>query len=274
MPEVKRAMIEREHTELSVRRQCALIGLNRSSFYYQPGGESAYNLRLMRLLDEQYTRTPFYGWPRMTAWLRREGHEVNAKRVRRLMRVMGLQAIYPKPKTSTPAPGHKRYPYLLRGLKIIRPGQVWSTDITYVPMEHGFMYLVAVIDWFSRYVLAWQLSNTLDGHFCRVALRQALEQGTPDIFNTDQGAQFTAVEFTGILENANIRISMDGRGRALDNVFVERLWRTVKYENIYLRDYASVPELEVGLRDYFHFYNHERLHQSLDYHTPEEVHLA
>ena len=265
-------MIERGHPEFSVRRQCELIGLNRSSLYYQPVGESAYNLRLMRLLDEQYTRTPFYGWRRMTAQLRREGHVVNPKRVRRLMRLMGLQAIYPRRGTSTPAPGHKRYPYLLRGLKITHPGEVWSADITYVPLQHGFMYLVAVIDWFSRYVVAWQLSNTVDGLFCRVALRQALQQGTPDIFNTDQGAQFTAVEFTGILETARIRISMDGRGRALDNVFVERLWRTVKYENIYLVDYASVPELEVGLHAYFHFYNHERLHQSLGYRTPAEVH--
>ena len=267
-------MIERDHTQLSIRRQCELIGLNRSSFYYQPVGESAYNLMLMRLIDEQYTRTPFYGWPRITAWLRREGHPINPKRIRRLMRLMGLQAIYPKPRTSTPAPGHRKYPYLLRGLKITRPGQVWSTDITYVPMQHGFMYLVAIIDWFSRYVLAWQLSNTLDGLFCRVALRQALEQGTPEIFNTDQGAQFTALEFTDVLENADIRISMDGRGRALDNVFVERLWRTVKYENIYLRDYGSVPELDTGLHIYFQFYNHERLHQSLDYRTPAEVHFA
>jgi len=274
MVEAKRAMIERGHPELSVRRQCELIGLNRSSLYYQPMGESAYNLQLMRLLDEQYMRTPFYGWPRMTAWLRREGHAINPKRVRRLMALMGLQAIHPKRRTSIPAPGHKRYPYLLRGLKITHPFQVWSTDITYVPMQHGFMYLAAVIDWFSRYVLAWQLSNTLDGLFCRLALRQALEQGKPDIFNTDQGAQFTADEFTGILEAASIRISMDGRGRALDNVFVERLWRTVKYENIYLLDYASVPDLEAGLQAYFRFYNHERLHQSLDYRTPAEVHCA
>ncbi len=267
-------MIERDHSELSIRRQCELIGLNRSSLYYQPAGESAYNLQLMRLLDEQYTRTPFYGWLRMTAYLRREGRMVNPKRVRRLLKLMGLQAIYPKRKTSTPTPSDKRYPYLLRGLKITRPGQVWSTDITYVPLQQGFMYLVAVIDWFSRYVLAWQLSNTLDGLFCRVALRQALEQGMPDIFNTDQGAQFTAVEFTSILENIGIRISMDGRGRALDNIFVERLWRTVKYENIYLLDYSSVPDLDMGLQTYFHFYNQERLHQSLGYRTPAEVHFA
>jgi putative transposase len=272
--EAKRAMIERGHPQLSVRRQCELIGLNRSSFYYQPVGESAYNLMLMRLIDEQYLRAPVYGWPRITAWLRRQGHAVNPKRVRRLMRLMGLQAIYPKPRTSIPAPGHKHYPYLLRGLKITHPVQVWSADITYVPLRHGFLYLVAVIDWFSRYVLAWQLSNTLDGLFCQVALRQALQQGQPEIFNTDQGAQFTAAEFTDILETADIRISMDGRGRALDNVFVERLWRTVKYEHLYLMDYDAVPDLETGLDGYFHFYNHERLHQSLDYCTPAEVHFG
>jgi putative transposase len=242
--------------------------------YYQPVGESAYNLHLMRLLDEQYMRAPFYGWPRMTAWLRREGYRVNPKRIRRLMALMGLQAIHPKHRTSTPTPGHKRYPYLLRGLEITHPYQVWSTDITYVPMQSGFMYLVAIIDWFSRYVLAWQLSNTLDGHFCRIALRQALEQGRPDIFNSDQGSQFTAEEFTSILEATTIRISMDGRGRALDNAFVERLWRTVKYENIYLMDYASVRSLEEGLQAYFRFYNHERLHQGLGYRTPAEVHYA
>ncbi len=219
-------------------------------------------------------RTPFYGWPRMTAWLRREGYGVNPKRVRRLMALMGWQAIHPKRRTSPPTPGHKRYPYLLRGLEITHPYQVWSTDITYVSMQSGFMYLVAIIDWFSRYVLAWQLSNTLDGRFCRIALRQALEQGRPDIFNSDQGAQFTAEEFTSILEAATIRISMDGRGRALDNAFVERLWRTVKYENIYLMDYASVRGLEEGLQTYFRFYNHERLHQSLGYRTLAEVHYA
>jgi len=272
--EARRAMIDRDLAMFSIRRQCELISLNRSSLYYQPAGESEENLRLMHLLDRQYTKTPFYGWPRMTAYLRREGYEVNPKRVRRLMALMGLQAIHPKRRTSTPAPGHKRYPYLLRGLKITRPCQVWSTDVTYVPMRGGFLYLVAVIDWFSRYVLAWQLSNTLDGLFCRVALRQALEQGMPAIFNTDQGAQFTAIEFTGILEAAGIQVSMDGRGRALDNVFVERLWRTVKYEHIYLVEYDAVPKLEAGLHDYFHFYNHERPHQSLGYQTPAEVHYA
>ena len=267
-------MIDRDLASVSIRRQCGLIGLNRSSLYYQPAGESEENLLLMRLIDRQYTKTPFYGWPRMTAHLRREGYEVNPKRVRRLMALMGLQAIHPKRRTSIPAPGHKRYPYLLRGLKVTRPCQVWSTDVTYVPMRGGFLYLVAVIDWFSRYVLAWQLSNTLDGLFCRAALRQALEQGVPAIFNTDQGAQFTAIEFIGILEAAGIQVSMDGRGRALDNVFVERLWRTVKYEHIYLVEYDAVPALEAGLHDYFHFYNHERPHQSLGYQTPAEVHYA
>jgi putative transposase len=259
---------------LSIRRQCALLGLNRSSFYYEPAAESEENLCLMRLLDEQYTQTPFYGWPRMTAALRRRGYQVNPKRVRRLLGLMGLQAIYPKKRTTIAAPGHKIYPYLLRGYPITRPAQVWSADVTYIRMQHGFMYLVAVIDWFSRYVVAWQLSNTLDGLFCRVALRQALQQGTPVIFNTDQGAQFTAVEFTALLTAAGVRISMDGRGRALDNVFVERLWRTVKYEHIYLVDYATVPVLEAGLQAYFHFYNHERLHQSLAYRTPAEVHFG
>ena len=266
-------MIERDHPEISIRRQCELIGLPRSSLYYEPAGESPYNLLLMGLIDRQFTKTPFYGWPRMTIYLRKQKHAVNHKRVQRLMQVMGLRAIHPGPKTSQSGKGHRIYPYLLRGLKIDRPLQVWSTDITYIPMLHGFMYLAAILDWFSRYVVAWQLSNTLDGLFCRVALRQALQQGKPDIFNSDQGAQFTAAEFTHILLDAGIRVSMDGRGRALDNVFVERLWRTVKYENVYLMDYATVPELERGLQAYFSFYNYERPHQSLDYRTPAEVHF-
>ena len=267
-------MIEPEHPHLSIRRQCELVGLNRSTLYYRPAGESDLNLHLMRLIDKQYTKIPFYGWPRMTAHLRRQGYAINHKRVRRLMRTMGLQAIYPKPRTSKAARGHKVYPYLLRKRRITRPNQVWSADITYIPMLRGFMYLVAVIDWYSRYVLAWQLSNTLDGRFCLDALERALAQGQPDIFNTDQGAQFTALAFTSRLEAADIRISMDGRGRALDNVFVERLWRSVKYEHVYLHEYARVPELEKGLYEYFSFYNHERLHQSLSYQTPVEVHLA
>jgi putative transposase len=267
-------MIESTHPELSIRRQCELLNLNRSTLYYQPAGESAENLQLMRLIDEQYLRTPFYGWPRMTATLRRAGHAVNHKRVQRLMNKMGLQAIYPKPKTSASGNGHKIYPYLLRHRELVRPNQVWSADITYVPMHQGFMYLVAIMDWFSRYVLAWQLSNTLDGYFCLDALQQALHKGQPEIFNTDQGAQFTAHEFTASLESANIQISMDGRGRALDNIFIERLWRSVKYEDIYLKDYALVSELDAGLAHYFHFYNEQRPHQSLDSRTPAEVHFV
>jgi putative transposase len=251
-----------------------LLGLNRSSLYYEAAGESAKNLQLMRRIDEQYTQTPFYGWPRMTALLQREGYAVNHKRVQRLMQKMGLQAIYPKPKTSLAAKEHQVYPSLLRGLTLTQPQQVWSADITYIPLRHGFMYLVAVIDWFSRYVLAWQLSNTLDSHFCVDALQLALCQGQPDIFNSDQGAQFTAAAFTTCLQQKGIRISMDGRGRALDNIFVERLWRSVKYEDIYLKDYVTVPALATGLAAYFRFYNDERLHQSLAYRTPAEVHFA
>ena len=267
-------MVETNHPLLSVRRQCELLGLSRSTLYYQPAGESAENLHLMRLIDEQYLRTPFYGWPRMTAYLRRQGYQVNSKRIRRLMQKMGLQAIYPKPRTSKAEKGHKKYPYLLRGLKIARPNFVWCADITYVPMHRGFMYLVAILDWFSRYVVTWQLSNTLDGYFCLDALRQALGSDRPAIFNTDQGVQFTAHEFTGCLQSANIQISMDGRGRAMDNIFIERLWRTVKYEDIYLKEYATVSELETGLAAYFRFYNHERPHQSPAYSTPAEVHFA
>jgi putative transposase len=264
-------MIERDHAEISIRRQCELLGLNRATFYYQPASETPENLWLMKLIDKQYTQTPFYGWPRITACLRREGYAVNHKRVQRLMGLMGLQAIYPKPRTSIPTHDHKIYPYLLRGLVITRPDQVWSSDITYIPLPGGFMYLVAIMDWYSRYVLAWRLSNTLDSLFCIAALQEALRRRQPEIFNTDQGCQFTSLAFTGILEAANIRISMDGRGRALDNIFVERLWRTVKYEDIYLKNYATVLALIDGLTRYFAFYNDERLHQSLDYRIPAEV---
>ncbi len=229
------------------------------------------NLHLMRLIDEQYLRTPFYGYPRMTAHFRRMGYPVNRKRVARLMQKMGLQALFPRPRTTLPASGHKIFPYLLRGMAITHPDQVWSTDITYVPMATGFMYLVAIIDWYSRYVLTWRLSNTLDGAFCLAALDHALETRQPEIFNTDQGAQFTAQAFTERLQAANVRISMDGRGRALDNIFIERLWRSVKYEDIYLKHYHSVAALFTGLADYFQFYNQERPHQSLGYHTPAEV---
>jgi putative transposase len=248
-----------------------LLGLNRSSYYYEPAVETAENLRLMRRIDEEYTAHPFLGSRRMTQWLNREGEAVNRKRVQRLMRLMGLEAIHPKPRLSAAGRGHRIYPYLLRDVCIERPDQVWSTDITYIPLLHGFMYLAAIIDWYSRFVLAWRLSNTLDGGFCLAMLEEALSRGRPEVFNSDQGVQFTAEAFTGRLKLAGVAVSMDGRGRCLDNVFVERLWRTVKYEDIYLRGYALVPELEQGLQRYFGFYNHERLHQSLDYHTPASV---
>lgn len=225
----------------------------------------------MRLLDEQYTRCPFYGVRRMTAWLEHQGQRVNAKRVRRLLRKMGLLAIYPKPSLSQPAAGAQVYPYLLRGVSIERVNQVWSTDITYIRLLSGFIYLVAIMDWYSRYVLAWEVSNTLESSFCVAALDRALQQSSPEIFNSDQGAQFTSQVFTTRLKAHDIRISMDGRGRALDNIFVERLWRSVKYEEVYLKDYRYVRDAMTGLRRYFEFYNRERLHQSLSYKTPEAV---
>ena len=269
----RRELIEVGSACLSIRRQCELLGLNRASYYYQAARESDLNLELMRVIDKQYTKTPFYGWPRMTVCLQKQGYQVNHKRVYRLMRKMGIQAIHPRKRVKNKRSEHTIYPYLLKDTQIARPHQVWSTDITYIPLRQGFMYLVAVIDWYSRYILAWELSNTLDGHFCQVALQQALSQGCPDIFNTDQGVQFTANAFTDILKQADIQISMDGRGRALDNIFIERFWRSLKYEDIYLHDYASVPDLMAGLRRYFTFYNHHRPHQSLSYQVPAEVHL-
>jgi len=269
--EDRRHLVEVDHPELSVRRQCELLGLNRSTYYYEPTGATPEDLRLMRLIDETYTACPFYGSRRITEALTRRGEEVNRKRVQRLMRIMGLEAIDPKPRLSAAGRGHKIYPYLLRGVTIERPDQVWSADITYVPLPTGFMYLAAVIDWFSRYVLAWKLSNTLDGSFCLEMLEEALAGGRPEIFNTDQGVQFTAAAFTGRLESAGVAVSMDGRGRALDNVFVERLWRSVKYEDIYIRGYEAVRELSQGLVRYFRFYNQERFHQSLGYETPAEI---
>jgi putative transposase len=254
-----------------VARQCALVGLARSSYYYQLHGESAENLLLMRRLDEHYTRTPFYGIRRMTACLQHEGYVVNHKRVARLMRLMGLEALYPKPRLSQPGAAAQRFPYLLRDLVIREPNHVWSTDITYVRTRRGFLYLVAILDWFSRYVLSWEVSNTLDGRFCLEALETALGRATPEILNTDQGAQFTSQLYTGRLQQAGIRISWDGRGRALDNVFVERLWRSVKYEEVYLHDYDTVGDALSGLERYFRFYNHERPHQALAYRTPAQV---
>lgn len=246
--------------------QCHVLGLPRSSWYYQPVLETSENLALMRRIDELFTRCPFFGSRKLAQEL-----GFNRKRIQRLMQVMGIEAIYRKPRTTRSASGHKIYPYLLRNLPITHPNHVWSTDITYIPMRHGYLYLVAVMDWFSRYVLSWRLSNTLEGSFCREALQHALQQATPEIFNSDQGSQFTATSFTSELESAGAAISMDGRGRALDNVFIERLWRTVKYEEIYLKDYDSAWHLQDSLETYFHFYCHERIHQSLDYRTPAEV---
>jgi putative transposase len=257
-----------------VRRQCELLGLSRSSLYYEPAGETAENERLMRLIDQEYTAHPFLGSRRLTRWLLEQGEAVNRKRVQRLLRVMGLEALYPKPKLSAAGRGHRIYPYLLRDVRIERPDQVWSTDITYVPLASGFMYLAAILDWFSRYVIAWRLSNTLDGSFCLDMLEEALSGGQPEVFNTDQGVQFTAAAWTGRLEQAGVAVSMDGRGRCLDNVFVERLWRTVKYEDIYLWRYEAVPQLQQGLGRYFPYYNEARPHQSLEYRTPASVYRS
>lgn len=261
-------LIEPNDAAIPVVRQCALVGLARSSFYYRgaplrPGDEV-----LMRLIDEQYTRTPFYGARRMRAFLRHQGYPVGRKRVQRLMGRMGLEAIYPKPRLSTPAATDRRYPYRLRHVVINRPNQVWAADITYIRMRRGFVYLTAILDWATRYVLAWRVSLTLDTRFCLEALEEALAVARPEIFNTDQGSQFTSEAFTERLEREGVAISWDGRGRALDNIFVERLWRSVKYEEVYLNDYDDVREAVRGLQRYFRFYNVERPHQALDYQTP------
>jgi len=263
-------MIEQPNS-LSLTRQCELLGLSRAALYYRPVEVSDYELELMALIDRQYLRTPFYGSRRMTAWLQTQGHPVNRKRVQRLMGLMGLEAIYQRPHTSRPAPQHRTYPYLLRGLVIERVNQVWAADITYIPMARGFLYLVAVMDWVSRYVLAWRLSNLLDASFCIEALEEALRQGRPEIFNTDQGSQFTDEDFTGVLHTHGVAISMDGRGRFSDNIFVERLWRSLKFEEVYLKAYQNVAEARQGIAAYFNFYNHERLHQALSYRTPRQV---
>ena len=267
-------LIEPNHPKLSAQRQCELLGLARSSLYYRPRRNDAYNRHLMQLIDQQYTRTPFYGVPRMTVWLRSQGHEVNPKRVRRLMRLMGLEAIYPKRRLSFADKAHRRYPYLLKDLEITYPDHVWATDITYIRMDRGFAYLVGILDWFSRYVVSWELSASLDVGFCLAALDQALESAKPEVFNSDQGSQFTSADFTGRLESEGIRISMDGRGRVFDNIFVERLWRTVKYEEVYLKDYEDVSMARTSLARYFQFYNHERPHQALGYKTPAAVYSS
>jgi len=272
--ERRRAAVDCQHPLLSVVRQCKLLDISRSGLYYQPVEVSEEELTLMKLIDRQYLATPFYGARKIAAWLKSQGHKINRKRVRRLMQVMGIKAIYRRPRTSKPAPGNKIYPYLLSGMEIIRPNQVWAADITYIPMARGFLYLVAIIDWYSRYVLSWRLSNTMDAGFCAEALEEALRKGKPEIFNTDQGAQFTGEAFTGLLEQHGVRISMDGKGSYNDNLFIERLWRTVKYEEVYLKAYQDGRDARIGLGSYFRFYNTERPHQALGYKTPAEVFIS
>jgi putative transposase len=267
-------MVERGHS-LPMTRQCELLALARSSVYYQPAPVSQTDLELMRLIDESHLERPFFGSRRVRDWLEDHGHDVNRKRVQRLMRLMGLTAIGPKPNTSRPRVGHTVYPYLLGDLTIERANQAWAADITYIPMARGFLYLVAIIDWHSRKVLSWRLSNTMDADFCVEALEEALTRyGTPEIFNTDQGAQFTSAAFTEVLKNASVQISMDGKGRWVDNVFVERLWRSVKYEEVYLRAYETVAEARERLGRYFRFYNAERRHQSLNRQTPDQAYAG
>lgn len=271
----KRTLIIPNHDKLSVRQQSHLLGLNRSNLYYEPAGESKYNLLLMKLIDEEYTRYPFKGVLKITAYLKELGHNVNPKRIRRLLRIMGLEAIYPKKNLSKAQASHKKYPYLLNGLAINQPNQVWSTDITYIRLAQGFVYLTAIMDWYSRYVLSWKLSNSLDTAFCIEALEDALMlYGFPEIFNSDQGSQFTSDAFTGILMANGIKISMDGRGRVYDNIFIERLWRSLKYEEIYLHDYSSIKEAKENLKNYFNFYNYARHHQSLGYKKPGEIYFS
>ncbi len=269
--ERRREMVDRRHPALSTVRQCALLSISRSSLNYRRKGTCPEDLAVMKAIDQQYLSTPFYGSRRMRVWLGRQGHTVNRKRVQRLMRTMGLRAIYRRPRTSKPGPGHKVYPYLLGNVAITRPNRVWTADITYIPMAKGFLYLVAIMDWYSRYVVAWRLSNTLDADFCVEALEEALGKETPEVFNTDQGSQFTGEGFTGLLEQHGVRISMDGKGRYSDNIFIERLWRTVKYEEVYLKAYSGGREAKAGLDAYFNFYNNQRPHQALGYRTPAEV---
>lgn len=271
---MRRRLVEVRHPELSLKQQLALLSISRSGYYYTPCSESDHDLLLKRLLDEQYTKTPFYGSRRMQFILAERGHCVGRRRIAALMQQMGLEAIYPKRSLSEAGPGHRIYPYLLRGRTIERVDQVWSCDITYIRLLRGFIYLMAVIDWHSRYVLSWSVSTTLDVSFCLDALNAALAEGKPEIFNSDQGSQFTSIEFTDRLKAASVQISMDGRGRALDNIFIERLWRSVKYEEVYLNDYATVPEAVQRLGRYLRFYNHERPHQSLNYRTPAAVYVG
>jgi len=274
----KQSCIEPAHPRLSISRQCKLLGLHRSSYYRQnnyPMKESRENLKLMRLIDEEYTRHPFYGSRKMRDYLGRCDYKVNRKRVQRLMRIMGIQSIAPKPDTSAPRKEHKTYPYLLKGMKIEKPNQVWCSDITYIRMSGGFVYLTAVMDWYSRYVLSWEVSTTMDDIFCVNALQSAIRRfGKPEIFNTDQGSQYTSNNFTGVLKQHKIKISMDGKGRCMDNIFIERLWRSVKYEEVYIKEYSNVKELINALKQYFEFYNFERSHQSLNRNTPAEIYFG
>jgi len=265
-------MIDFQDPIVSVSQQCRLLNLSRSSVYYQTVEIAPQDLILMRLIDEQYLKTPFYGSRSMTRHLRRLGYRLNRKHLQRLMRLMGIEAIYPKPKTSRPLPEHKVYPYLLRDMNIDHPNQVWAADITYIPMTRGFMFLVAVMDWYSRKVLSFRLSNTLDTDFCLEAVEEAIRTyGPPEIFNTDQGAQFTSRAFTGLLDQHQIRISMDGRGRVQDNIFIERLWWTIKYQYLYLRSFDNGSDLRIGPEEWFRFYNQERPHQTFAHLTPDEV---
>ena len=270
--ERRRQMIEPEHPQLSIVRQCELVSISRSGFYHRPAGEAALNLELMRLIDAQFLETPWYGSRQMSRHLRHEGYVVGRKRIRRLMAKMGLAPIYQRPRTTVPNPEHRVFPYLLRDLVIDRPNQVWCADITYLPMRRGFLYLVAVMDWATRKVLAWRVSNTMEVEFCLEVVEEAMARfGRPEIFNTDQGSQFTSNCFIQTLKDKQITISMDGKGRALDNIFIERLWRSVKYENIYLNAYADGTALYQGLKTYFDFYNRERFHQNLAYQTPQSI---
>jgi putative transposase len=266
--------VDWDHPEISIRQQCDLLGICRSGLYYQPLGESEENLMLMRLIDEEYTRRPIYGSRRMKEWLCGQGRPVCRERVQRLMRVMGIEAVYPKPRLSQPGEGHKIYPYLLKGVEVTRVNQVWSTDITYIRMANGFVYVAAVMDWYSRYVLSWELSLTMELDFCVETLKRALRRGRPKIFNSDQGSQFTSEKFTDELKTRGITISMDGRGRCFDNIFIERLWRSLKYEEVYLHEYDLVPEARTSIGKWFRFYNQERRHQSLGYRTPGEMYLG
>lgn len=270
----RKRLIDKNHPKLSINRQCALLQVSKGGLYYEPKPVDAYTILLMDLIDKQHTKTPFYGSRRMTVCLQQQGHKVNRKRIQQLMKKMGIKALYPKPKSSRGDKENNIYPYLLRGAKIERPDHVWSTDITYIKIGKGFAYLTAVMDWYSRYVLSWRFSNSLENTFCIESLEEALSISQPEIFNTDQGSQYTAANFTKILLDKGIKISMDSRGRALDNIFVERLWRTVKYEEVYLKEYCNMQDAYNALKKFFFFYNKERPHQALAYHTPKAIYQS